>query len=373
MRTSSLSAPAAVTESASSSRPLMCIDGEQVKLQSRPEQSPTQQQPLPECTVAPQDASAVPSRVECHPGFRLVRNGQSNASAIASSLTFSGSRLVKKDWYFCSESKMRAAATLLVTHHNSTKCPPPPRWESLPRGQVWQHAHDVCLYGDSMMDQFFSALQGKLLASGEIKQRIVEQSYNWTRAGYGLIPARYQLRTTTEATIRYIYTSSADKLRDTYHQEHVNLSRQLRYGLPTVLCDMRHPFNVSILEAHCGTDASALVLGMGTSHCNGVSRHAVLRAQAVAADYRARQLMSRAGRAPARTFLLATQRPMYAAAIQTERSVATAPGSTLELIDTSVGVIANRAGMPVQADRAHFCLPGLPDLFVDLWASQLLS
>ena len=181
MLTSSLSAPAAVTESASSSRPLMCIDGEQVKLQSRPEQSPTQQQPLPECTVAPQDASAVPSRVECHPGFRLVRNGQSNASAIASSLTFSGSRLVKKDWYFCSESKMRAAATLLVTHHNSTKCPPPPRWESLPRGQVWQHAHDVCLYGDSMMDQFFSALQGKLLASGEIKQRIVEQSYNWTR------------------------------------------------------------------------------------------------------------------------------------------------------------------------------------------------
>ena len=59
---------------------------------------------------------------------------------------------------------------------------------------------------------------------------------------------------------------------------------------------------------------------------------------------------------------------------EVERNFTTSgPGALWELVDTELSAHLVNASSMVHSDLQHFCMPGVPDVWTDVWAAMLES
>ena len=258
----------------------------------------------------------------------------------------------------------------------------------------------ICLVGDSFVMQLFYGLECQLDAAGLVRNRTVHGTFHNTaacaRAGS---PGKHCPQPTAVTTVadglslRYVFTGlvSADT------------SRGPVPAVAAPLCAMAWPLTVATLRRHCGVrPPNALIFGMGSAHC--VLRSRVLhrahepplnasrlrrgleRARAVVHEYM-----------PLRAAWLATTYRTHpdvewCADVEAEfvrRHRATDGGrrressrqvglehddgssSTLQLLDLRSLTTAPPAA--ALSDGMHFCVPGVPNALMSVWAEQWLA
>ena len=249
-----------------------------------------------------------------------------------------------------------------------------------------------------MMQQVFVSFECRLLAAGLVANRTVEQTYVAARDRERQ-ETRVRVRLTNDAELRYTYSASARQFVNQIPEDGIPYALAL-CTLGSPVSNSTSAFDVARLKSYCGEadENAALVLSMSFAHCDprrstfrgSLSLQTELakyqRALTIASEVVRNYTRTHNDASAPRTFLFASPSPSSLATPwflgdphhqmvhrhlrDAERNFTTSgPGEFWELIDTELTLHLGAISSTVHTDTQHYCMPGIPDVFTDVWAS----